>query len=137
MLDAIRLLISNAKKCNRCEKQEWTTWTRLLYVYDGDTVILQIWFRGQFVKWRARLMGYDAPELRSRIIEEKQRAFEAKLFLETLLPKRIFRLHVRGLDKYGRLLIDPSYRGIKISVWMINAHHGIPYHGGTKTIPHA
>ena len=137
MLHALQLLLSNAKKYNRCEKHEWTTWTRLLYVYDGDTVILQIWFKGRFVKWRARLMGYDAPELRSQNNEEKQRALEAKLFLETLLPKRIFRVHVHGLDKYGRLLIDPSYRGIKLSVRMIDAHHGIPYNGGTKTVSRA
>lgn len=60
-------------------------------------------------------MGFDAPEMRTQNVEEKQKAEEAKEFLKTLLPKGIFRLQIHGLDKYGRLLIDPSYKGNKIS----------------------
>ena len=77
-------------------------------------------------------MGYDAPELRSKDEEEKKKAAVAKDFLRQLLPGGVFTVHVKGLDKYGRLLIDPVKNGRKVSEIMIANHHGYAYNGGTK-----
>lgn len=116
----------------KSEKHKWKAWVKITSVYDGDTITVLIRFNSKFVRWRARLMGFDAPEMRTHNVEEKQNAEEAKEFLKTLLPKRIFKIEIHGLDKYGRLLIDPCYRGKKISEMMIENNHGYAYFGGKK-----
>lgn len=81
-----------------------------LRVIDGDTVDMDIdlgfdvWLRNQ----RVRLSGIDAPETRTRDLDEKMRGMEAKRWLE----KRIAEAHEIILesdefdphDKYGRIL---------------------------------
>lgn len=77
-------------------------------------------------------MHVDAPELRTKDDDQRRRAVEARDFLMNLLPKRVFCMHVYGLDKYGRLLVDPVVRGKTLSEHLIQNGHGVAYDGGTK-----
>ena len=120
------------EKVDRFEKHRWRMWSRVVSVYDGDTITLLCYVRGQQVRWRTRLMGFDAPEMKSRDPGEKEKAKAAKCFLQTMLPKYPFRVTVFGVDKYGRLLVDLKYKGRKISDIMIENNHAYAYNGGTK-----
>ena len=132
-MELLRMLcIRKFENYDRSEKHKWKAWVKIISVYDGDTITVLIRLNSKFVKWRARLMGFDAPEMRTPNVEEKQKAEEAKEFLKTLLSKGIFRLQIHGLDKYGRLLIDPLYKGKKICDIMIQNNHGYAYYGGKK-----
>ena len=98
-------------------------------VVDGDTVVADIdlgfdtWIRNQHI----RLYNYDAPETRTKDLEEKKRGLQATLFLSSLLvPGEEVLLHsmefCRG--KYGRILGDietPRCPSV-ISVMKENGH---------------
>jgi endonuclease YncB( thermonuclease family) len=72
-------------------------------VIDGDTVRVsaRIWV-GHTVSVSVRIAGVDAPEIfRPRCAAEKDRAREAKAFVETLLGDGDVTLHGVVNDKYG------------------------------------
>ena len=80
-------------------------------VIDGDTVDVDIdlgfglWLSNQ----RIRVLGIDAPEVRTRDLEEKARGFEAKAYVEKFLPegsRQIFLSTKFQRGKYGRVLGD-------------------------------
>lgn len=89
-------------------------------IVDGDTVdlVIDLGFR-TFVKRRIRLYGIDAPEVRTRDLEEKQRGLEAMLHLESLLLGGRCVLHSHELGKYGRVLGTLIVDGIDINERMI------------------
>lgn len=79
-------------------------------VVDGDTVDVKIdlgfgvWLRNE----RVRLQGVDAPETRTRDLEEKEKGLETKAFVESVLPvgskQKLMSTGFNG--KYGRILGD-------------------------------
>lgn len=80
-------------------------------VIDGDTVVVDIdlgfdvWLKGESV----RLSGIDAPEVRTRDLDEKKRGLAAKEFLERLLPagsKQTLISESFSRGKYGRIVGD-------------------------------
>jgi micrococcal nuclease len=76
-------------------------------VIDGDTVDAMVDLG--FSTWkhvRIRLAGIDAPETRTRDLEEKRMGFLAKERVIELLQENggSFRLISLGVDKYGRCL---------------------------------
>jgi len=78
-----------------------------LRVIDGDTIdaMIDLGF-SVWVKKRVRLYGIDAPETRTRNLEEKARGFQTKERLVELLEKsdNKFVLVSHGIGKYGRCL---------------------------------
>lgn len=78
-----------------------------LRVIDGDTIdaMVDLGF-SVWVKKRVRLYGIDAPETRTRNLEEKARGFQTKERLVELLEKsdNKFVLVSHGVGKYGRCL---------------------------------
>ena len=116
----------------RMENHKWKMWMRITTVYDGDTVTVLCAFNGKLVRWRARLTGFDAPEIRSKNEDEKKSAIAAKEYLKTIVPRGLFKGQCNGLDKYGRLLLDLTYKGHPISEIMIMNNHGYAYKGGKK-----
>ena len=76
-------------------------------VVDGDTVdaMIDLGF-DTWVHKRIRLLGIDAPETRTRDLEEKERGFATKERLVDLLEAAggLFVLHSHGVGKYGRCL---------------------------------
>ena len=76
-------------------------------VIDGDTVdaMIDLGFN-TWVHKRIRLLGIDAPETRTRDLEEKAQGFATKERLEGLLEAAngMFVLQSHGVGKYGRCL---------------------------------
>lgn len=111
---------------------------KVVSIYDGDTVRIAFRHRGQTLQWRARMYGYDSPEMKPLKSEAKREAIieaanAARTYLENLLPAdRIVRADMLGFDKYGRILINLTYKGRVLNHLMIQAGHGVPYFGGTK-----
>jgi micrococcal nuclease len=79
----------------------------LLRVVDGDTVdaLIDLGF-SVWVKKRIRLYKIDAPETRTRDLEEKEQGFKTKERLTELLSANDgkFTLISHGVGKYGRCL---------------------------------
>ena len=80
---------------------------KLIRVIDGDTVdaLIDLGF-DVWVKKRIRLYGINAPETRTRDLEEKKAGKETKARLEELLEHHggTFILESHGVGKYGRCL---------------------------------
>ena len=76
-------------------------------VVDGDTVDCDIDLGFKlYMNERVRLLGIDAPEVRTRDLEEKARGFEAKAWLEEKLNNAeviYIKTDIKS-DKYGRTL---------------------------------
>ena len=76
-------------------------------VIDGDTVdaMIDLGF-STWVHKRIRLEGIDAPETRTRDLDEKAQGFATKERLEGLLEAAsgMFVLQSHGVGKYGRCL---------------------------------
>ena len=113
-------------------------------IYDGDTCKALLLFRGKIIKTTIRMYGYDSPEMKpSKKLPNrdkiKKKAKEAKEFLAaTVGDKIVWADTTHGFDKYGRLLADiyltkRFYKTIHVNKSMIEAGHGKPYFGGTKT----
>jgi|TARA_R110002012_G_scaffold304257_1_gene507649 micrococcal nuclease len=79
----------------------------LLRVVDGDTVdaLIDLGF-SVWAKKRIRLYKIDAPETRTRDLEEKEQGFKTKERLTELLSANDgkFTLISHGVGKYGRCL---------------------------------
>ncbi len=79
----------------------------LLRVVDGDTVdcLIDLGF-DIHIRERVRLAGLNAPETRTKDLEEKKKGFESKERLETLLNKHthfvVNTTLIKG--KYGRTI---------------------------------
>jgi endonuclease YncB( thermonuclease family) len=117
---------------------------RVVKCYDGDTIHCIFKCNNNYAKFKIRLSGFDAPEMKPKknIIEElriKERnaALEAKQRLENLILNKNVYLLCEDFDKYGRILAT-----IKINLEdkesindiMIKEHHGYVYNGGTKKV---
>ena len=108
----------------------------VLSVYDGDslTLLVDLGF-GMESKRKVRLLGINAPELRSRKKGkakqiEKQAAIEARDFLRSLLPTgtKVILWSVK-MDVYGRSLGCVYLDGMSVSNDMLNNTQAIRYDG--------
>jgi len=80
-----------------------------------------------------RLKGIDAPEMKTKDIEEKRVAIKSRDWLsERILGRKIILKNV-SYEKYGRLLAD-IYYGSKISLnqRLVDNRLAVEYDGGTK-----
>jgi endonuclease YncB( thermonuclease family) len=104
---------------------------RVLRVVDGDTVT--IWCQGTGVE-RARLTGFDAPELFSPgCSAELVAAQKAKWALRgMLLAGGDLRLERGGLDRYDRRLVTVWVGQMRLARLMIRDGHGRSYGGGLR-----
>ena len=107
----------------------------VIFVIDGDT------FRVDIRGWPAvagenipvRVYGVDTPEIRGQCDEEKERAVQAREYVEDLLfqAQRI-ELYNLKRDKYFRLAAYVDIDGLDLTSVLIEAGHGRPYSGGTR-----
>lgn len=107
----------------------------LARVVDGDTIDVnidlgyKIWLR----KERVRLLGINAPESRTRNLEEKKLGLASKARLKELLPKKfIIKTSKDGKGKFGRILGEPIVDGKNICQVMLDEGHARVYLGGKK-----
>ena len=112
---------------------------KIVDYYDGDTVRVAFEHGGQIVQYRARLAGYDSPEMKPPKASpgrdaEKAAAAAARTALIGKVGGGLVNLECGEFDKYGRLLVAVRLRnGENVNDWMVANGHGVPYDGGKKT----
>jgi endonuclease YncB( thermonuclease family) len=107
----------------------------VLRVLDGDTfeARVQLW-PGLEITTRVRLRGIDAPELKARCGEERDKAEAARDALRALLDQGDVGISHVGLDKYGgRVLAKASTRTTPdVSAALLDAGWARGYAGGRR-----
>ncbi len=107
-------------------------------VVDGDTLdaFIDLGFN-VIVRKRIRFYGINAPESRTRDLEEKKRGLAAKARLKEMLGQNEnkFVLQSHGVGKYGRclgelFLSDGDDKSIQSL--LIEEGHGVEYYGGKR-----
>jgi micrococcal nuclease len=115
----------------------------LLKVVDGDTIDAEIDLGFDVkVKKRVRFMGVNAPESRTRDLEEKARGLAAKDRVKQLLEGcKNITLKSHGVGKFGRCLgelhldiVDGQEKLTLVSLneLLINEGHATEYYGGKR-----
>jgi len=103
-------------------------------VVDGDTIdaLVDLGF-DTWKKVRIRMMGMNAPESRTRDLEEKKLGLAAKARLIEMLGDGEFTLQSHGVGKYGRCLGE-IFRESDVSLnrQLINEGHATEYFGGKR-----
>ena len=104
---------------------------RVVSVIDGDTVSL--WCPGTGTE-RARLTGFDAPELFSpQCPSEAAKALAATWALRTTLwTAGEVTVRRQGTDRWGRALVDMRADGVPVGRGLIAAGLARPYDGGRR-----
>ena len=112
---------------------------KVVKVVDGDTVDFHVDLGfDTWKKIRARLYGINAPESRTRDLEEKKRGLESKKFLTDTLANFDNECIVksRGTGKYGRCLaeifINDLNPEISINQQMVDVGLAEEYFGGKR-----
>ena len=107
-------------------------------VIDGDTVdaLVDLGF-DTWKKVRIRFQGIDAPESRTRDLEEKKRGLAAKDRVIEILNENnnVFILKSHGVGKYGRCLGElfvETLGDISLQKTLINEGHAIEYKAGKR-----
>ena len=102
-------------------------------VVDGDTVdaLVDLGF-DTWKKVRIRMHGMNAPESRTRNLEEKKLGLAAKARLIELLDDGNFILQSHGVGKYGRCLGTLWIGDTDINKTLITEGHATEYHGGKR-----
>lgn len=114
------------------------SFARVAKVIDADTIAIVFYVNGQLTKLNVRLNGIDAPELKSKNVDESQGAKEGAQALATLIDDKIVRVVLSKFDKYGRVLADlftlePIVDDIKsVNDWLIRFRYAREYNGGKK-----
>ena len=114
-----------------------------LKVVDGDTIDAEIDFGFDIkVKKRVRFMGINAPESRTKDLEEKAKGLAAKDRVKALLDGcENITLKSHGVGKFGRCLgeimldmVDGQEKLTLVSLneLLINEGHATEYHGGKR-----
>ena len=114
-----------------------------LKVVDGDTIDAEIDLGFDIkVKKRVRFMGINAPESRTKDLEEKARGLAAKDRVKALLDGcENIQLKSHGVGKFGRCLgeimldtIDGQEKLTLVSLneLLISENHAVEYHGGKR-----
>jgi len=103
-------------------------------VYDGDTITVALKLGELFYKFRIRLLGIDAPELRTKNDAEKQKAIVVRDFLRGIVLNRIIKIKCEKFDKYGRVLAWVYLLNSEQSVndLLIEKKYAKAYDGGTR-----
>ena len=118
---------------------------KIIKVVDGDTVDVDIdlGFGVWLKKQRIRLYGIDAPESRTRDLDEKRYGLKAKEWLkERLSDEAILKTRLDKKGKYGRILGEflvlenegnlQLVHPVNVNEEMIAKHLAVSYHGQSK-----
>lgn len=106
---------------------------KVIKVVDGDTIDIEIDLGFDiFIKKRVRLNAINAPESRTRDLEEKKRGLAAKARLKELCEEGDLILKSCGIGKYGRVLGEIYTRGCNINNILLSENHAEQYYGGKR-----
>lgn len=103
-------------------------------VLDGDTVEFVMKRDNKYEKYRLRINGVDAPEIRTKNLKEKRLGLESKERLQDLLKQHDNKVLIKFYkdDKYGRKLGDIFINGCNVCEYMLSNHLGYSYDGHGK-----
>jgi len=112
---------------------------QLLRVVDGDTidVLIDVGF-STFRKERVRLYGINAPESRTRNLEEKKRGLASKARLKDILKSFgkdfLIKTEIDKKGKYGRILgvIYDLDKLKNANAMLVSEGHAVEYLGGSR-----
>jgi len=121
----------------------YTYKAKLNRVVDGDTIDVDINLGFDInIKKRVRFSGINAPESRTRDLEEKARGLAAKDRVKAILNENeTFVLNSKEIGKFGRVLgeifIDTVDGQDKLTMVSLNEllkteGHAVEYHGGKR-----
>ena len=91
-------------------------------VYDGDTVTanidlgMQVWLHDV----KLRILGIDAPEIRTKDLSEKAAAIKARDRVKDLILGKEVILETKKKGKYGRWLVSIVVDGQELSQILLN-----------------
>jgi endonuclease YncB( thermonuclease family) len=130
------------------DKLAYTLTAFVVSVYDGDTFTIATHHhvpglhgtsKDTIVRVKCRMGGIDTPEMKPPKIQPDRdqeiiKAKEAKKFVETIILNKHVKLHVDGLDKYGRWLVRAACpdTGTDLGEMLLAKGHAYQYDGGTK-----
>lgn len=82
---------------------------KVLSVYDGDTCTLAFYdndglFNNQVYQWKCRLYGINAPEIRCKDLNEKNKGFISRDHLKSRIEGKLVTAELKKFEKYGRIL---------------------------------
>jgi len=105
-------------------------------VVDGDTVdvMIDLGFNTH-VKKRVRMYGINAPESRTRDLEEKKKGLAAKERLKEILSSDKIIMKSHGKGKYGRVLGElfvEKDQEISVNNILVREGHAKEYFGGKR-----
>lgn len=72
-------------------------------VYDGDTITIIYNYRNEPFQCKLRLVGINAPEIRTKNLQEKKNGLDSKEYLKSLIFNKYVWVKITGPDKYYRL----------------------------------
>jgi len=108
---------------------------KVVKVYDGDTFTVEAYpWPGLEAKASVRVDGVDSPEIRGKCEAEKQKAIEARDFVQGLiLNKTIFLKKPKPGKYYGRVIAEVFLdAGENLADKIISQGLGREYHGGRR-----
>ncbi len=108
------------------------TYAYVYSVFDADTITIIFEYRNEMIKYSCRLLGIDSPEIRTKDIEEKEKAIEARDFLRKLILNKVIKVELFKFEKYGRILANVYSKNKNINQLLIKKNYAVPYFGGTK-----
>jgi|TARA_A100000172_G_C2989295_1_gene92234 micrococcal nuclease len=105
-------------------------------VVDGDTVdvMIDLGFNTH-IKRRVRMYGINAPESRTRDLEEKKKGLAAKERLKEILASDNIIMKSHGKGKYGRILGEmyvEKDQEISVNDILVREGHAKKYFGGKR-----
>lgn len=110
---------------------------KVVKVYDGDTINVNMYFNHTVKQFKIRMFGYDTEEMKDSNLEKKANAYNAQKYLSEILLNKIVYLKCGEFDKYGRILghVYLNKNDTKsINEIIVEKGFGKPYSGGQKTI---
>jgi len=105
---------------------------KVVKVYDGDTCHIVFPLFGQLFKWHVRIAHVDTPELRTKDLHEKEMGYLTRDKLIELIGDKVVDVYCLDFDKYGRVLAEITYNGIRVDQWLIDNGYAHKYEGKTK-----
>jgi micrococcal nuclease len=105
-------------------------------VIDGDTieVSIDLGFDIKLIKQSVRMYGINAPESRTKDLDEKVLGLAAKARLQELVEGKevIIKTHLDKTGKFGRLLGEIFIHDLNINQTLLTEGHAVAYFGGKR-----
>jgi endonuclease YncB( thermonuclease family) len=104
----------------------------VIKVYDGDTFTIANKMDGIWYKFQVRVNRIDCPEIKSKDLNEKNKAMQVRDYVASLILRNKVLLKGIQKDKYGRLLSEVFVGNVNLADHLIEKHYAVFYDGGTK-----